>query len=456
MKNCLEKQSSISNKEISSKNKVINIMFDASSSTSGIVSECGNGIFFVSYNILLKLIKEQNVEINIFVPARQIPVLKKAIEIDDNLKNLKIIDTFSASLLDYCINNAEKIIYDTYEQGKCKIFMPFIRFIIIILNMIKSFKLKLNPKLYDSFYKDIDIYFSTFNPVPKEIRGLKRIKKYTIIHDTIPLALPEYKKDYIKRGRKDPFYKIGQSINEEDYYFANSEYTKQDFIKYFPQINKDHITVIPLSSGGDYKQINDLEEINKIKEKYGILKDNKYIFSLYSSENRKNFIFTLKNFAEFISCNKIDNLVFVLGGNINNSFMQKLNELTEKLPILKNKIIKTGYIKNNDMSALYSGAEMFVFASLYEGFGMPIVEAMKCGCPVICSKITSMPEVIGDCGITIDPTQNQELVKAFEKMYFDSNFRTQCKIKGLERSKIFTWEDCIDVIIKTIMQGVEG
>ena len=106
------------------------------------------------------------------------------------------------------------------------------------------------------------------------------------------------------------------------------------------------------------------------------------------------------------------------------------------------------------MSALYSGAEMFLFPSLYEGFGIPVLEAMKCGLPVICSNTTSLPEVIGDCGIKINPTSDQEMLSAMEKMYFDRDFREKCIEKGVERAKLFTWKKCVDVISETIKKDV--
>ena len=121
---------------------------------------------------------------------------------------------------------------------------------------------------------------------------------------------------------------------------------------------------------------------------------------------------------------------------------KNINDLGEK----QKKILRIGYVEDEDMSALYSGAEMFIYPSLYEGFGIPVLEAMKCGLPVICSNLTSLPEVIGDCGIQINPYSDEELIQAMEKMYYDRDFREKCIVKGLERAKLFTWKKCLDVI----------
>ncbi len=93
------------------------------------------------------------------------------------------------------------------------------------------------------------------------------------------------------------------------------------------------------------------------------------------------------------------------------------------------------------------------FVKALHSVGMPILEAMQCGCPVITSNLTSMPEVIGDCGIQIDPKKDEDLIKAFEKMYFDKEFREECSKKGLERAKEFTWSKCVDVIANEIKKN---
>ena len=106
------------------------------------------------------------------------------------------------------------------------------------------------------------------------------------------------------------------------------------------------------------------------------------------------------------------------------------------------------------MKKYYSNALCFIYPSLYEGFGLPVLEAMQCGCPVITSNSSSLPEVIGDCGIQINPKSNEELVAAYKKMYFDDIFRQTCIQKGIERSKQFSWEKCALNILSYIEQNL--
>ena len=103
---------------------------------------------------------------------------------------------------------------------------------------------------------------------------------------------------------------------------------------------------------------------------------------------------------QFVEKHQINDLVFVLGGGHYNEFIDKLNAMLGKIP--EGLVIKAGYIDDEDLAPLYSGAEWFVYTSQYEGFGLPPLEAMQCGCPVITSNNSSLPEVVGDAGIMID------------------------------------------------------
>ena len=297
--------------------------------------------------------------------------------------------------------------------------------------------------------KDIDAFFSPMNAVPDIVKRNKHIKCYTVLHDAIPLIKDNTISPYAHKW----FNKLVKSVDEQSFYFANSEYTKQDFLKYIPKLNAEHISVVPLSTGKPYRKIVDVDEINEVKRKYNIPLDKKYMFSLCSLNPRKNLIFSIRNFLKFTAKNKLEDYILVLGGAYFDGFEKVMNEELSEFGDLSEKILRIGYVDDEDLSALYSGAEVFLFPSLYEGFGMPVLEAMQCGLPVICSNCTSIPEVIGDCGIQINPHNDEEMVSAMEKMSFDKTFHSECAQKGLERAKIFTWQKCGDIMDEKI-QGV--
>lgn len=431
--------------------KKINVLYDGSVLENGLENAAArSGVFFVAYNILLEMLKRDELNVTVYCDPAKNHLVSEFVKNNDLLKDLNFI---KYSKLDELIEKFKKIkYYNKYNNGS-KIVRFFIKLFLNLLKLIKNVINTLNlDSSYKKIYKDIDVFFSPLYAVPVHIKNIKSIKKYTILYDFIPILFPENYPDM--KVNKSWFYNLIKSINKNDYYFAISDHTRQDYIKNIKAINPEHIATVPLSTGIEYKRVNDESEINRVKEKYKIPSDKKYLFSLCTLEPRKNLIFAVKNFIEFIKNNNIDDFVFVLGGGHWDIFIEKLNEVLENLDEYKDKIIKTGYVEDEDMSALYSGAEMFVFPSIYEGFGIPILEAMQCGCPVISSNVTSMPEVVGDAGILVNPTDNDDLINAFGKLYYDKQFKDELIQKGFERAKIFTWVNCIDVILNEMNKNL--
>lgn len=422
--------------------KKINVLYDATVVCNILKNNSArSGIFFVAYNVLLEFLKRD--EFNIFLYADDGGKLEYIIKNYSEFSDCKI---YKYSLFQDLCN------YVFYKKIDSKLNKK--HFFAKLFWHILTFFLKFLDKIQKKYFvkvKDIDVYFSPMKAVPKFVLNNKQIKKYIILHDAIPLI-----NDYRQNANHEWYFDLIKSINCHDIYFANSISTKQDFIEYVPKINSENIIVIPLSTGKEYVKIGDIDYINQVKSKYGIPLDKKYIFSLCNLDPRKNLIFSIKNFLRFVEKNNLDNFIFVLGGACWKDFENILNENIENLGEKKDKILKIGYVDDEDMSALYSGAEMFLYPSLYEGFGIPVLEAMKCGLPVICSNTTSLPEVIGDCGIKINPYSDAEMLAAMEKMYFDRDFREECITKGIDRSKMFTWKKCVDVIQNKIIGDIWG
>ncbi len=325
--------------------------------------------------------------------------------------------------------------YDVLEE-----YSLFNRLIGKILYITRNFPLRLKyalliiARFYDAYFyktnkknsnqlKGFDAYFSPFTPPCKEIQN-SSLKKFRMVHDAIPIIESGYPK-----SPKDWHYKIYNTINNVDFYFTNSEYTKQDVLKYFPFIEENHIKTTLLGANGNFYPTKEKPKINE-----------KYVFSLCTLGKRKNLIFAIENFFAFIEKHNINDLKLVLGGGVWQKFKKELKTTLKKYD--NSKIILTGYIDEKELKKYYSNALCFIYPSLYEGFGLPVLEAMQCGCPVITSDRTSLPEVIGDCGITINPESNEEIILAYEKMYFDETFRNKCSQEGLNRAKTFSWQKC--------------
>ena len=278
--------------------------------------------------------------------------------------------------------------------------------------------------------KDYGIYFSPFSAPSKEIENADLLR-LRMLHDIIPLL----EAGGIPKNPRLWCWSIYNSINDKDFYITNSENTRDDILKYFPQVNPENIKTTYLGVNDNFKPVDKIAEF-------------KYVFSLCTLGKRKNLIFAIKNFFEFINRYKIDDLYLVLGGGIWKKFENELFQAIGNFD--KSKIIFKGYVKDEELPELYSNALMFIYPSLYEGFGLPVLEAMKCGCPVITSNRSSLPEVIGDAGIQINPEDDEELIEAYKKMYFDTFYRELCRERGIIRAKKFSWETCANEILDFI------
>lgn len=412
--------------------KKVNLLYDATIVCNIMTKNSSrSGIFFVAYNVLLEFLKRPEYEVYLY--ADDLIKLREVIKVCPELSDCKI---YKFSFLQEWV----AVFRNLKNENKLNNGLSLLRGVYgLTASILKKCYLLTESSIR---MQDIDAFFSPMNAVPDIVRHNKHIKCYTILHDVIPIA--DECKDLAWKSKW--FHKLLKSINKKDFYFANSEFTRQDFLKYVPNINPENISVIPLSTGKPYQNITDENELKRIRDKYNIPQGKKYIFSLCSLNPRKNLLFSIRNFLKFTAKHNFDDFVFVLGGAYFDDFKEVFNDKLKEFGNIEDKILRIGYVDDEDLSALYSGAEMFLFPSLYEGFGMPVLEAMQCGLPVICSNCTSIPEVIGDCGIQIDPYNDEEMVSALEKMYFDREFRNSCIEKGIERAKLFTWEKCVDIM----------
>lgn len=418
-------------------NKKIRILFDACIFAEGEQSKVArSGIFFTVFNILAEFSKMQNLEIGIYCSKKIFST-----KLEKTLEKFFPSNNFEHLYLDILTPLELKKSQLTY-QYKLKKHFPTKLKLFITSALLKTIpQKKVN---YEEALKDYDIYFSPVYKIPDEIENLESITKFTILYDAIPLVYPQYFKN--DDMNKYWFTHLARQINKKDYYFSISEYTKKDFIKYFPNLDPSHITPALLACSSDFKP-----EKSKTKEslkKYNLPTDKKYIFSLCTLEPRKNLIRSVKCFIEFLKKNNINDMVYILGGGHWRGFIEQMENEIPDFDKYRNVILKAGYIDDEDLTPLYSGAEWFVYTSEYEGFGLPPLEAMSCGCPVITSDRTSLPEVVGDSGIMIKYDSDYEHIKAYEKYYYNESVRLEYSKKGLKRAKEFSWAKCAEIMVK--------
>ena len=205
-------------------------------------------------------------------------------------------------------------------------------------------------------------------------------------------------------------------------------------------INPDRVVVTHWAASELFYLCDNDSEIESVKKKYQI-PDAPYVLSLSTLEPRKNIDHTIRCFARLVEQENIHDLYLVLVGTKGWDFEKIFEELANS-PKLKDRIIITGYVDDEDLAPLYSGAMAFVYPSFYEGFGLPPLEAMQCGVPVITSNTSSLPEVVGGAGIMVAPTDADALAQSMLDLYNNSDLREQMSFNSIEQAKKFSWQKC--------------
>jgi len=276
-------------------------------------------------------------------------------------------------------------------------------------------------------YKNkVDIYHGPCYSLPI----FAKVKMIITVYDMMSFKVEYYKA--ISRSRVQNLIKI--SAKRAQKIITGSENSKMDIIRIL-KIPEDKINVIYIGVDSEYKQVNDKSRLDSIKEKYGINKKFiQYVGSLKANKNIPRLIEAYSRLPEDI----LKKYALVITGGKG----WKSKEIFSRVKRLglENNVIFTGFVDDNDLSLLINAATLLVFPSLYEGFGIPPLEAMACGTPVTASNISSIPEVVGDAALLFDPYNIEEMATAMYRILIDEQLRNKLKKKGFERVKKFSWE----------------
>ena len=271
--------------------------------------------------------------------------------------------------------------------------------------------------------------------VPQNGMGLNEkgdFLKVVTIHDLIPYVLPEtVGKAYLKNFLKN----MPSIFNDADGILTVSEYSKKDILKFFPSFPSERIVVTPLAANKTFKPLNKLECKEKIKNKFNI--KNPFVLYLGGFSLRKNVKLLIDTFNNIYSSlnGEFD---LVIAGSLKDEGL-KLKEYTEHL-VGKEHIKFIGFVEDEFLPTLYNGCELFVYPSLYEGFGLPPLEAMSCKTPVITTNTTSIPEVVKNPYILVEPNNKHQLENRLVTILNNDRLRKALGSEGFDNSKNFTWE----------------
>jgi len=361
-----------------------------------------------------------------------------------------------ANMLSLDKNIKFKLFYNGYQ--KIKLDYDWLKFPNVELRQYRIPNRFLDASLYffdypkiDKLLKEVDVFFS---PHIFLSSVSKKCKSVMTFHDLSFEKYPEFysaSKNYWHFSMNPK-----KQARKADKIIAVSESTKNDLVGLY-NINPEKIKVIysgvNLVSSIQYP----ISSISKIKKKYNL--PEKYILYLGTLEPRKNIIGLIKAFEIFKKnpprplCQRgstsplsqkgvrgISGIQLVIAGS--KGWLYRDIFKTVKNSSVKNDIIFTGFIDDEDKSILYSQAELFVYPSFYEGFGFPPLEAMACGTPVITSNFSSLPEAVGDAALTINPYNLDELCRAMEMVLNDDKLKDTLIKRGFEQTKKFSWQKC--------------
>lgn len=264
-------------------------------------------------------------------------------------------------------------------------------------------------------------------------------KKLITIHDLIPYIMPEtVGRGYLLKFLKEMPIIIGGC----DGIITVSEFSKRDILKFFP-IDENKIFVTPLAADKKYTPLDKVHCRNVLRDIYNLT--DPFILYLGGFSERKNVASVLTAFAKiYKDLNKKYKLV-ILGGYKDSS--QRLVKLTNELKI-ESHVVFTGFVQEDHLPIFYNCCDTFVYPSFYEGFGLPPLEAMSCGTPVIASNLTSIPEVVGDGGILINPYDISEISFAIGNLLSNEKLRDELSYKALKRASEFSWQNTAQSTLK--------
>jgi glycosyltransferase involved in cell wall biosynthesis len=235
-----------------------------------------------------------------------------------------------------------------------------------------------------------------------------------------------------------------------DRIIAVSRNTKNDILNLMPDVDAGKIAVIHEAAGEEYKVVDDAEKINMTRERYKI--DGPFILTVSLMRRRKNMHRLISAYSILRKEHKIDAKLVIVGKrtSVHNDLLKQCHELD-----LAEDVIFTGYIPTADLVHIYNAADLFVYPSLNEGFGIPVLEAMACGTPVVTSNTSALPEVAGDAAILVNPYDVEELAHAMHGVLHDEELKQTLTEKGLERAKMFSWEKTARETIEVYRQVAE-
>lgn len=277
------------------------------------------------------------------------------------------------------------------------------------------------------------VFHTPFQSVPEAVRrhGLPHV--VVTIHDMLPLIHPEFFTSETIRQ----FDALLEQLQPSDHVICVSESTKRDFLRWHPVTPASQVHVTPLAASTQLAPVDDPAQHHAMRQQLGLQADDRVLLSLCTLEPRKNLSTLIEAFEQIHRRADSSALKLVLAGSLG----WKTTALTDRIrgSSAAEAILVSGHIPEEQLACLYSLADAFVYPSLYEGFGLPPLEAMQCGTPVIVGNTSSLPEVVGSAALLVDPRSASELQHAMATLLGSAAERQQHRQLGLTQAAKFSW-----------------
>jgi glycosyltransferase involved in cell wall biosynthesis len=253
------------------------------------------------------------------------------------------------------------------------------------------------------------------------------------LHDLIPLTLPQYCGADVIKWFHDAYLAY---LDQMDIILCNSTQTKRDAVDLLG-VDEETLHVTPLAAHERYRPVHDRDHLRSVLARHG-LEGRPYILNISTLMPHKNHERLVEAFDQLRRAEPcLDHQLVLVGYR---AWQHERTFAAIHRLRLEPHVKWLGYVETADLPALLTGADLFAFPSLYEGFGLPALEAMACGTPVVASNTSSLPEVVGDAGLLIDPLRVDALAEAMHRVLMNRPLQATLRQKGLVRAQLFSWE----------------
>ncbi|MDR2669378.1 MAG: glycosyltransferase family 4 protein, partial [Desulfovibrio sp.] len=285
------------------------------------------------------------------------------------------------------------------------------------------------------------VWFSPYQPVPRALAAVPMLRKHVVLHDIIPLRFPDEHPSasyYLEMLRAHQ--------QRADCIWANSAFTRAEVLNYFPDMDADTVRVAHLGGGEQFTPA-PAEDVAEARRQCGLPPDAAFLCCLATLEPRKGLTDAVRAFSALSASLPEMGLHLVLIGQKGWRYTTILAAAQEHA----DRIRLPGFLQDETVRGLLSGCLCFLYPSRYEGFGLPVVEAMACGAPVITSNAASLPEVAGGAALQVPPGDVAALVEAMRSVCLDRGLRERLREAGPAQAKRFSWARCAETMVQGML-----